>query len=115
MLPHYNFDTNCTLTNERIVPCDTKSNTRSANDGEDQSKPPAKGSLFGSNNSKDVFKVLWSIRVSTSLEEVNQIGLELIQLLQLGNIEKGSVSSDAKYKSLKTRWFGTNNDCKRDR
>ena len=63
------------------MPCDTKSNTRSANDGEDQSKPSVEDSLFGSDDSKDALKVLRSILVSTSLKEVNQIGLELIQLL----------------------------------
>ena len=71
-------------TNKRITPCDTKSNTRLANDGEDLCKPPDKRSLFGSDNSKDALKVLRFMLVNTSLDEVNQIRSNLIQLLQPG-------------------------------
>jgi hypothetical protein len=41
-----------------------------------------------------------------SLDDIAQSALKVMELLQLGKIEKGSLSMESKYKSLSARWFG---------
>jgi hypothetical protein len=41
-----------------------------------------------------------------SLDDIAQSPLKVMELLQLGKIEKGSLSMESKYKSLSARWFG---------
>lgn len=47
-----------------------------------------------------------SLVKSDTLSDTCRNAYELIQLLRLGKIEQGSVSSAANFKSLNARWFG---------
>ena len=54
-------------------------------------------------NAMNAFK---SLVKSDNLSDTCRNAYELIQLLRLGKIEQGSVSSAANFKSLNARWFG---------
>ena len=40
------------------------------------------------------------------IENIGSAAVKIIELLQLGKIEQGSLTNDSKYKSLQGRWFG---------
>ena len=40
------------------------------------------------------------------IEEIGVHALKIMELLQLGKMEKGSITSDGRYRSLNARWFG---------
>lgn len=61
-------------------------------------------------SSDEVLTVFRTLLKCTSIQEINEHVLSLIQLLQMGKIEQGSLSSAAKYKSLQARWFSAKND-----
>ena len=72
----------------------------------EESMPHAEGSTHA-------LRALRELLSATSFNEIMKLSHELIQLLSLGKIEQGSISSDSKSKSLNARWYGTKNETKK--
>lgn len=54
-------------------------------------------------------KSFLEFKLMLQCEKIDEIGvraLRIMELLHLGKMEKGSISSDGRYKSLNARWFG---------
>ena len=64
------------------------------------------GSILSSSYAYDCFKKLL---LCNDINKVGSHALNLVQTLQLGKLEKGAVSSAAKFKSRNQRWFTVNN------
>ena len=47
------------------------------------------------------------LRPECTVEQIGEHALKIMELLQLGQIEKGLHTMDLKYKSLTAQWFGT--------
>jgi hypothetical protein len=65
--------------------------------------------LFADGNSRKAYDELkLMLRPECTIEQIGEHALKtLVFLLQLGQIEKGSLTMDLKYKSLSARWFGS--------
>jgi hypothetical protein len=64
-------------------------------------------SFANGNPSKAYQELKLMLRAECTIEEIGAHALNIMELLQLGKIEKGSETMDLKYKSLTARWFGT--------
>ena len=60
-------------------------------------------------SSSDAYDCFKKLLLCNDINEVGSHALNLVQTLQLGKLEKGAVSSAAKFKSRNQRWFTVNN------
>ena len=60
-------------------------------------------------SSSDAYDCFKKLLLCNDINEVCSYALNLVQTLQLGKLEKGTVSSAAKFKSRDQRWFTVNN------
>jgi hypothetical protein len=63
-------------------------------------------SFHGDINSSKFFLELKLMLQCEKIEEIGVQALKIMELLQLGKMEKGSITSDGRYRSLNARWFG---------
>eukprot|EP00956_Cyclotella_meneghiniana_P011701 scaffold16470_cov61-Cyclotella_meneghiniana.AAC.12 len=63
-------------------------------------------SFHGDINSSKFFLEFKLMLQCEKIEEIGVRALKIMELLQLGKMEKGSITSDGRYRSLNARWFG---------
>jgi len=61
--------------------------------------------FFDSGASSDAYDCFKDMLRCANIDDVSFVALKVLQLLQLGKLEKGAVTTSSKYKSLKERWF----------